>query len=108
MCTEGNKYQEIVEKKREVERHLGQAAVLEIKLQQIFSTSWSHHLVATAVLSWDLEKPCELPTMASSQRPLKIASAGGPPLVTPALFGTGSRPQDCPVLMAVETSLVTK
>lgn len=34
-----------------------------------------------------------------------IASAGGSPLVSPAQFGADSRPQDCPVLMAVENLL---
>lgn len=92
-------------KRWEVERHLGQAAVLESKPQQTFPASHSHHPLATTTLSQGLEKPCELGIVASAQRALKIASAGGTPLVSQAQFGTGSRPQDCPVLMAVENLL---
>lgn len=81
----------MVEKSREVERHLRQAAVLEIKPQQIFPASHSHHSLETTALSQGLEKPCELATMTSSQRAMKIASARGLSLVSPAQFGTGSK-----------------
>lgn len=94
-----------MEKNRQVERYLGQAAVLLSEPQQTFPTSRLHHPLVTTAVSQGLEKPCELATMASSQRAFKIASAGGPPLVSPAQFGTGSRLQDCPVLMAVENLL---
>jgi len=89
-CTEGNKCQETLEKNREVEGHLGQAAVLESKPQHTFPASHSHHPLVTTALSYSLEKSREMATMASSQRALKITSAGGPPQVFPAQFGTGT------------------
>lgn len=42
-CAEGKKCPETMEKNREVERHLGQASVLESKLQE--TTSVSHFAI---------------------------------------------------------------
>lgn len=61
--------QKAMEKSREVEKHLEQAAVLGSKPQETFHASHSHHPLATTALSQGLEA-----TMACSQRALKINS----------------------------------
>lgn len=93
--TEGNKCPETMEKNREVERHFGQATVLESKSQQSTSVSHFHHPMATTALSQGLEKPCELLTMGFSQRALEITPVGCPLLVSSLELAAGLKTAQC-------------
>lgn len=82
-------------KNSEVERHFGQASVLESKPQQTTSVSHFHHPMATTALSQGLEKPCELVTMGSSRRALEIAPAGRPLLLSSLELAAALKTAQC-------------
>lgn len=99
---EGNKCPEAMEKNREVERHFGQGSVLESKPQQTTCSSLSpsrgnySSVTGPGEALWAGDHRLFLEGIGNS--PCWASAAG-------VQFGTGSRPQDCPVLMAVKILL---
>lgn len=101
-CTEGNKRPETMAKNSEVERHFGQASVLESKPQQTTSVSLSSSYGNYSSVTGSGE------ALWAGHHGLFLEGTGSSPCWASAAalqFGTGSRPQDCPVLMAVEIVL---